>query len=47
MIKSCKFTIEITIKPWARFLVSAFVFIGMYPPEWLFSVKTVDVKGQS
>ena len=40
----CKVTTEITIKPWAGFVVWTSVFLGVYPPKWVFSVKTVDVK---
>ena len=31
--------VDITIKPWAGFVVWTFVFLGMYPPKWVFSMS--------
>ena len=44
MIKHCKLTTEITIKPWAGPVVWLFVFLGMYPPKWVFLIKHKTVE---
>ena len=41
MIKKCTFTTKIIVKPWAEPVIWAFVFLGMHPPKWVFSIKTV------
>jgi hypothetical protein len=44
MIKHCKLTSEITIKPWAEPVIWLFVFFGMYPPKWVFLIKHKTVE---
>tara|TARA_R110000822_G_scaffold138831_1_gene276442 strand:- start:342 stop:488 length:147 start_codon:yes stop_codon:yes gene_type:complete len=31
--------VDITIKWWAKPVVFVFVFLGMYPPRWVFSMS--------
>ena len=38
MAKS-KIVVDITIKAWAKPVIFAFVFFGMYPPKWCFSIS--------